>query len=65
MSEPTLKDLAKMIDHSLLHPTMTDADLRKGCELSRQYDVATAWAQPTPVAAALPERAPAPPAGSN
>jgi deoxyribose-phosphate aldolase len=46
MSEPTLKDLAKMIDHSLLHPTMTDADLRKGCELSRQYDVATACIKP-------------------
>lgn len=30
-----------------------------------QYDVVTAWAQPTPVAAALPERAPAPPTGSN
>jgi deoxyribose-phosphate aldolase len=46
MSNPTLKDLAKMIDHSLLHPTMTDADLRKGCELSRQYDVATACIKP-------------------
>ena len=26
--KPELRDLAKMIDHSLLHPTMTDADLR-------------------------------------
>ena len=42
----TLKDLAKMIDHSLLHPTMTDADIRKGCELARQYDVATACVKP-------------------
>jgi deoxyribose-phosphate aldolase len=32
----TLRDLAKMIDHSLLHPTMTDADVRKGCELARR-----------------------------
>ena len=45
-TNPTLKDLAKMIDHSLLHPTMTDADLRKGCELARQYDVATACIKP-------------------
>src|SRR5690349_5594652 len=42
----TLRDLAKMIDHSLLHPTMTDAEVRKGCELSRGYDVATACIKP-------------------
>lgn len=42
----TLRDLAKMIDHSLLHPTMTDADIRKGCELARRYDVATACVKP-------------------
>jgi deoxyribose-phosphate aldolase len=42
----TLRDLAKMIDHSLLHPTMTDEDIRKGCELARRYDVATACVKP-------------------
>src|SRR5882672_4915071 len=42
----TLRDLAKMIDHSLLHPTMTDDDIRKGCELARKYDVATACVKP-------------------
>ncbi len=41
-----LRELAKMIDHWLLHPTMTDADVRKGCELARQYDVATACVKP-------------------
>jgi deoxyribose-phosphate aldolase len=41
-----LRDLAKMIDHSLLHPTMTDDEIRKGCELSRKYDVATACVKP-------------------
>jgi deoxyribose-phosphate aldolase len=35
-----------MIDHSLLHPTMTDEDIRKGCELARQYNVATACVKP-------------------
>ena len=43
---PSLRDLAKMIDHSLLHPTMTDDEIRKGCELSRKYDVATACVKP-------------------
>jgi deoxyribose-phosphate aldolase len=42
----TLRGLAKMIDHSLLHPTMTDEDIRKGCELARKYDVATACVKP-------------------
>jgi len=42
----TLKDLSKMIDHSLLHPTMTDDEIRKGCELARKYDVATACVKP-------------------
>ncbi len=27
-----VKQIAKMIDHSLLHPTMTDKDLKEGCE---------------------------------
>jgi deoxyribose-phosphate aldolase len=41
-----LKSLAKMIDHSLLHPTMTDESLAAGCELARQYEVATACIKP-------------------
>lgn len=43
---PSLRDLAKMIDHSLLHPTMTDADIRKGCEICRKYDIAAACIKP-------------------
>ena len=42
----SLKSLAKMIDHSLLHPTMTDQVLASGCELARKYDVATACIKP-------------------
>lgn len=42
----TVAQLAKMIDHSLLHPTMTDQQLREGCELARKYDVATACVKP-------------------
>jgi deoxyribose-phosphate aldolase len=41
-----VSDLAKMIDHSLLHPTMSDADLLKGCEIAREYDVASVCIKP-------------------
>jgi deoxyribose-phosphate aldolase len=34
-------DLAKMIDHSLLMPTMTASDLESGCKLALAYDVAS------------------------
>jgi deoxyribose-phosphate aldolase len=47
MGKPvTLHELAKMIDHSLLHPTMTDEDVSKGCALSKKYNVATACIKP-------------------
>ncbi len=35
-----------MIDHSLLHPTMTDKDLHTGCELAKHYDVASVCIKP-------------------
>lgn len=47
---PTMKysyaDLAKMIDHSLLHPTMTDQDLEDGCRLAAKYQVASVCIKP-------------------
>jgi deoxyribose-phosphate aldolase len=49
----TLRELAKMIDHSLLHPTMTDADLEAGCRLALRYDVATACVKPYAVRQAV------------
>ena len=45
-ANPTVHELAKMIDHSLLHPTMTDADLKEGCALARAYDVASVCIKP-------------------
>lgn len=42
----SLDDLAKMIDHSLLHPTMTDDDVLAGLKISRKYNVATACVKP-------------------
>lgn len=39
-------DIAQMIDHSLLHPTLTDDDIVKGCELAKQYNVTTVCIKP-------------------
>jgi deoxyribose-phosphate aldolase len=37
----TYLDIAKMIDHSLLNPTLTDRQLEQGCRLAVEYDVAS------------------------
>jgi deoxyribose-phosphate aldolase len=42
----TYSDIAKMIDHSLLNPTLTEDDLEQGCRLARQYDVASVCIMP-------------------
>ena len=42
----TYDELAKMIDHSLLHPTMTDRELAAGCRLARTYRVASVCIKP-------------------
>ncbi|OFX60232.1 MAG: deoxyribose-phosphate aldolase [Bacteroidetes bacterium GWB2_41_8] len=39
-------NLAKMIDHSILHPTMTDEDLCRECEVAKKYDVASVCVKP-------------------
>ncbi len=40
------EELAKMIDHSLLHPTMTDQELEDGCRLAAKYGVASVCIKP-------------------
>lgn len=45
--------LAKMIDHSILHPTMTDKDLRRECEVAKKYDVASVCVKPYAVKQAV------------
>ena len=45
--------LAKMIDHSILHPTMTDADLKRECEVARKYNVASVCVKPYAVKQAV------------
>ena len=41
-----ISKLAKMIDHSILHPTMTDEDLKRECEVARKYNVASVCVKP-------------------
>jgi deoxyribose-phosphate aldolase len=41
MNSYTYADAAKMIDHSLLNPTLTFEQLEEGCLLARRYDVAS------------------------
>jgi len=40
------EELAGMIDHSLLHPTMTDKDLEDGCKLAAKYRVVSVCIKP-------------------
>lgn len=55
MPTPTLAELAKMFDHSLLQPHLTDADLEAGCALAAEYKVASVCIKPyaVPLAAKL------------
>jgi len=51
--ELTLRSIAKMIDHSLLHPTMTDSELIRGCEVAVACDVASVCIKPYAVPVAV------------
>jgi deoxyribose-phosphate aldolase len=42
----TVSDIAKMIDHSILHPTFTDRDLAENCAIAQKYRVATVCVKP-------------------
>ncbi len=46
-------ELAKMIDHSILHPTLTDEDLKRECEVAKKYDVASVCVKPYAVKQAV------------
>ena len=53
MSPPTLAQLAKMIDHSLLQPVLTDAEMERGCQLAVEYGVASVCIKPYAVKLAV------------
>jgi len=43
---PTPTDIARMLDHSLLQPWLTEEDIRKGCEIAVKYNTAAVCARP-------------------
>ncbi|MGE5141671.1 MAG: 2-deoxyribose-5-phosphate aldolase, partial [Rudaea sp.] len=45
----TYEKLAKVIDHSLLRPELTEADVTAGCELAMRYHVASVCVKPCDV----------------
>jgi deoxyribose-phosphate aldolase len=42
----TYEEMARMIDHSLLHPTLTDQELEAGCRLAARYGTACVCIKP-------------------
>lgn len=42
----TSKVFAKMIDHSLLHPSLTEAELKEECEIAKKYHVYSVSVKP-------------------
>ncbi len=42
----TYEQFTKVIDHSLLQPQLTEADVIAGCEIARQYDAASVCVKP-------------------
>ena len=46
MADFTFRDIAKMFDHSMLQPNLTDADMEAGLQIARAYDVASVCIKP-------------------
>ncbi|MFI8461922.1 deoxyribose-phosphate aldolase [Kitasatospora sp. NPDC085464] len=56
IDDPTgiaVRELAKMIDHSLLRPELTTTEVLRGCELAAAYDVAAVCVRPADTALAV------------
>ncbi len=49
----TLEQLAKVIDHSLLRPELTEKDVIAGCDLAKKYHVASVCVKPADVQLAV------------
>ncbi len=45
----TYEEIAGMIDHSLLKPTLTDAEIEEGCKTADRYKVASVCVRPSDV----------------
>ena len=51
----TARDIAKMIDHSLLRPELTKEQVTEGCRIAAEYGTATVCVKPCDVAIAKEE----------
>ena len=49
----TSTDVAQMIDHSMLNPTISNRDLENGCKIARTYKVASICVKPHHVTLAV------------
>ncbi len=49
----TREELAKVIDHSLLRPELTEQEVVDGCELAKKYNVASVCVKPADVQLAV------------
>ncbi len=49
----TYEDVARIIDHALVKPDLTDAQVIEGCALARRYGVAAVSVRPCDVEPAL------------
>lgn len=49
MGKLTSRDIAQMIDHSLLRPNLTDEDILEGCRLAQKYEIASVCVRPSDV----------------
>ncbi len=47
------ESILRLIDHALLHPTLTDSQLREGCELGRRLGVASVCIKPAAIPLAV------------
>jgi len=57
MQKPSYEYVAGLMDHALLTPTSTDAELREGCRALREFPVATVCIKPHAVKLAVEELA--------
>ena len=48
-----IKEIAKMIDHSILQPALTDGEMKKQCLMAKKYDVASVCIKPYAVKLAV------------
>jgi deoxyribose-phosphate aldolase len=46
MADFTLRDIARMFDHSLLQPVLTDAEMEAGLKVAREYGTASVCIKP-------------------